>query len=130
MKTLIVVSVLVFAVAVLGVMTAPAEAQAAGPICLQVVEFGEIAEFFALPTGGGQLILTGKSLTFGDAYSGAGYVEGSDFAFTLTSGLLPGIMEGALNTSTGNGLGSITFVDTNEIQTLTFKFFAPPCVIQ
>ena len=41
-----------FAVAVLGVMTTPAEAQAAGPICLQVVEFGEIAEFFALPTGG------------------------------------------------------------------------------
>jgi hypothetical protein len=128
MKTLIVVSLLAFCV--LGVMTAPAAAQAAGPFCLQMVEFGEVAEFFALATGGGQLILTGKSLTFGDAYSGAGYVDGSDFVFTLKSGLLPGIMEGTLALGTGQGLGSITFVDTNEIQGLTFKFFTPPCVIQ
>jgi hypothetical protein len=128
MKALIAVSLLVFCV--FGVMTAPATAQAAGPFCLQIVEFGEVAEFFALATGGGQLILTGKSLTFGDAYSGSGYLEGGDFAFTLTSGLLPGVLEGAITLGTGAGLGSITFIDTSEIQALTFKFFAPPCVLQ
>jgi hypothetical protein len=128
MKTLIAVSLVVFCV--LGVMTAPASAQATGPFCLQIVEFGEVAEFFALFTGGGQMILTGKSLTFGDAYSGAAYVEGTDLAFTLTSGLLPGILEGAINWSTGEGLGSITYVDTSEIQGLTFKTSSPPCVLQ
>ena len=128
MKTLIVVSLLAFCV--LGAMMTPVAAQAAGPFCLQVLEFGDVAEVFALPTGGGQLILTGKSLTFADAYSGAGYVDGTDFVFTLSSGLLPGFMEGRLNIGTGDGLGSITFVDNNEIQGLTFKFFAPPCEIQ
>jgi hypothetical protein len=128
MKVMIVMSLVAFCV--LGVMTAPAAAQATGPFCLQIVEFGEVAEFFALPTGGGQLILTGKSLTFGDAYSGAGYAEGNDFVFTLTTGLLPGVMEGAINVGTGDGLGSITFVDTSEIQALTFKSFGPPCVLQ
>jgi len=128
MKTLIVVSLLAFCV--LGAMMAPVAAQAAGPFCLQIVEFTEVAELFALSTGGGQLILTGKSLTYGDAYSGAGYVDGTDFVFTLSSGLLPGVMEGKLKIGTGNGLGSVTFVDNDESRELTFKFFAPPCVIQ
>jgi hypothetical protein len=124
MKALIVVSLLGFCL--LGVMTASASAQAIGPSCLNIAEFAEVAQFFALPTGGGQVILTGQSLTFGDAYTGSGYLVGSDFTFSVASGLL-GLMEGVLNLSTGQGVGSVTFADTNEIQPLTYSLSAPPC---
>jgi opacity protein-like surface antigen len=127
MKALIVASLLAFCL--LGWMAAPAAAQVVGPLCLRIVEFGEIAQVFALPTGGGQMIVTGKSLTFGDAYTGAGYLEGTDFAFTLATGLLPAVLEGGLNLNTGQGQGSITFVDTSEIQNLTYAIFSPPCVL-
>jgi hypothetical protein len=125
MKALIVVSLLGFCL--LGVMTASASAQAIGPSCLNIAEFAEVAQFFALPTGGGQLILTGQSLTFGDAYTGSGYLVGSDFTFSVASGLLPGLLEGVLNLSTGQGVGSVTFADTNEIQALTYSLSPPPC---
>jgi len=125
MKTLIVASTLVLCL--LGLMTAPAAAQATGPICLRIVEFDEIAQFFALATGGGQLILTGENITFGDAYSGAGYLIGSDFVFSAVSGLLPGLLEGVINLSTGQGFGSITFTDTGQIESVTYTTFAPPC---
>ena len=62
MKTLIVVSAL--ALSLLGLMTAPAAAQASGPFCLRIVELEEVAQFFALATGGGQVILTGENITF------------------------------------------------------------------
>jgi hypothetical protein len=126
MKTLIVVSVLAFCV--LGAMMTPVAAQqATGPICLEIVEFAEVVELFVLSTGGGQLILTGKSLTYGDAYSGAGYVEGPDVFFTFFSGLLPGMLQGKLTIDTGDGIGTVVFADTNQIENLTFKSFAPPC---
>ena len=128
MKTLIVVSLLAFCV--LGAMMAPGAAQAAGPFCLQIVEFAEVAELFTLSTGGGQLILTGKSLTYGDAYSGSGYIEGADVFFTFFSGLLPGMLQGSLKLATGDGIGTVIFVDNNQIQELTFKSFGPPCVLK
>jgi hypothetical protein len=124
MKALIVVSLLVFLV--LG-MSAPGVAQVSGPRCLQIVEFTEVAQFFTLPTGGGQFILTGQSLTFGDAYTGSGYLAGGDFVFTFASGLLPGLFEGTINVSTGQGSGSATFSDSGKIQFLTYKLFPPPC---
>jgi hypothetical protein len=94
------------------------------------VEFAEVVEFFVLSTGGGQLILTGKSLTYGDAYSGSGYVDGPDVVFTFFSGLLPGILQGRLTMSTGDGIGTVIYIDNNQIQELTFKSSAPPCVLK
>lgn len=128
MKTLIAVSLLVFGL--LGVMTDRAAAQASGPMCLQIVELKEITRFFSLPTGGGQAILTGESLTYGDAYTGSGYVVGNEFVFSLASGLLPGVLEGVLSLDTGKGFGSVTYADTGEIQTLSYAAFSPPCVLQ
>jgi hypothetical protein len=129
MKTLIVVSLLAFCV--LGALMTPVAAQQiTGPRCLQIVEFGELVEFFVLPTGGGQLILTGKSITYGDAYSGSGYVDGTDVVFSFFSGLLPGLLQGQVTISTGDGTGTVIFVDNNQIQELTFKSFAPPCVLK
>jgi hypothetical protein len=129
MKTLIVVSVLAFCV--LGATTTPVAAQqASGPRCLQIVEFAELVELFVLPTGGGQFILTGKSLTYGDSYSGSLYVEGTEVLFTVFSGLLPGMLSGTLTIATGDGFGAVIFADTNQIQELTFKSFAPPCVLK
>jgi hypothetical protein len=125
MKTLIVASTL--AVGLLLLVAAPAAAQATGPICLRIVEFDEVAQFFALATGGGQLILTGENITFGDAYSGAGYLIDSDFVFSVVSGLLPGLLEGVVNLSTGQGFGSITFADTGQIESVTYTSFGPPC---
>jgi hypothetical protein len=52
---------------------------------------------------------------------------GSDFTFSVASGLLPGLLEGVLNLSTGQGVGSVTFADTNEILPLTYSLSAPPC---
>jgi hypothetical protein len=124
MKTLMVVGLLAFCL--LGVMAAPVAAQVIGPTCLNIVEFEETARFFALPTGGGQLILTGHSLTFGDAYSGSGYVSGVQFVFTLASGLLPGLLEGTIDLSTNQGAGSVTFADTSEIVPLTYSIVACP----
>jgi len=128
MKTLIAVSLLVFGL--LGVMTDRAAAQASGPTCLHIVELEEIAQFFSLGTGGGQAILTGESITFGDAYTGSGYVVGNEFVFSLASGLLPGVLEGVLSLSTGKGFGSVTYADTGEIQTLSYSAFSPPCVLR
>ena len=128
MKTMIAVSLLVFGL--LGVMTDRAAAQASGPMCLQIVELKEITRFFSLPTGGGQAILTGESLTYGDAYTGSGYVVGNEFVFSLASGLLPGVLEGVLSLDTGKGFGSVTYADTGEIQTLSYSAFSPPCVLQ
>jgi hypothetical protein len=125
MRTLIVVSTL--ALCLLGLTTAPAGAQATGPICLRIVEFEEVAQFFALATGGGQLILTGENITFGDAYGGAGYLIGNDFVFSVVSGLLPGLLEGVVSLGTGQGFGSITFADTGKIESVTYATFAPPC---
>lgn len=125
MKTLIAVSLLAFCV--LNAIAAPAVAQVMGPVCLRIGEFGEIAQFFALPTDGGHMILTGQSLTSGGAYSGSGYVAGTDFTFTLTSGLLPGVMEGVLNLDTGEGVGTVTYADTNAVQPLSYSSFPPPC---
>jgi hypothetical protein len=125
MKTLIAVSLLAFCG--VGVMTAPVAAQVSGPHCLFITELEEVAQFFALPTAGGQAILTGQSITFEDAYTGSGYIRGNDFIFSLASGLLPGLLEGIVNLTTGQGLGSITFADTGEIQSLTYSTFAPPC---
>jgi hypothetical protein len=129
MKTLIVVSLLAFCV--LGAMMTPVAAQqSTGPICLQIQEFVEVVEFFVLSTGGGQLILTGKSLTYGDAYSGSGYIDGPDFFFTFFSGLMPGMLQGTIKISTGAGIGTVVFLDNNQIRELTFKSFPPPCVLQ
>ncbi len=125
MRTLIVVSTLVLGL--FGLMTAPAAAQATGPICLRIVEFDEVAQFFALATGGGQLVLTGENITFGDAYSGAGYLIGNDFVFSVVSGLLPGLLEGVINLGSRQGFGSITFADTGKIESVTYATFAPPC---
>ena len=125
MKTLIAVSLLAFCL--FGVMIGPAAAQAIGPVCLHIDEFEETAQVFALPSGGDQFILTGTSLTFGDAYSGSGYVAGSDFTFSLFSGLLPGLMEGVLDLATRLGTGSVTFADTGESQSLTYSTSDPPC---
>jgi hypothetical protein len=124
MKTLMVVGLL--ACCLLGVMAAPVAAQVISPTCLNIVEFEEIARFFALPTGGAQLVLTGQSLTFGDSFSGSGYVSGGQFVFTLASGLLPGLLEGAINLSTQQGAGSATFADDGEIVTLTYSIVACP----
>jgi len=126
MKALIVMGTL--CVCLLGAMTVPRAAEAAGPQCLRIVEFGEVAQFFTLPAGGGQFILTGQSLTFGDAYTGSGYLTPGDFVFTLASGLLPGVLEGILTLGTGKGTGSVTFADTGEIRALNYVLFAPPCV--
>jgi hypothetical protein len=129
MKMLIVVSLL--ASGVLGATLTPVAAQQAiGPSCLQIVEFAELVEFFVLPTGGGQLILTGKSLTYGDAYSGSGYLAGPDVNFTFFSGLLPGMLQGTIKIATGNGIGTVVYADNNQIQELTFKSSAPPCVLK
>jgi hypothetical protein len=125
MKTLIVVSAL--ALSLLGLMTAAAAAQATGPFCLRIVEFDEVAQFFALATGGGQVILTGENISFGDAYSGAGYLIGGDFVFTAVSGLLPGVLEGVILLRTGQGFGSITFSDSGTVQNVTYATFPPPC---
>jgi hypothetical protein len=125
MKTLVVVNALVLCL--LGLMTAPAEAQATGPVCLRIVEFGEVARFFALATGGGQVILTGENLSFGDAYSGAGYFTDDDFVFSVVSGLLPGLLEGVINQNTGQGAGSISFTDTGQTESVTYTAFTPPC---
>jgi hypothetical protein len=113
----------------LGVMTVDAAAQASGPSCLRIVEFGEVGQFFLLPTGGGQAILTGQSLTFGDAYSGSGYLLDSDFIFTLVSGRLPGVLEGILHLDTGEGAGTVTYADTRETQALRLAVFPPPCLL-
>jgi hypothetical protein len=125
MKTLIALSLLVFCV--LGVMTAPAAAQASGPHCLFIAELEEVAQFFALPTGGGQAILTGQSLTFDDAYTGSGYVTGNDFVFSLASGVLPGLLEGIISLTTGTGVGSVTFADTGQMLAATYSILPPPC---
>ena len=125
MKTLIVVSTL--ALSLFGLMTAPVAAQATGPFCLRIVEFDEVAQFFALATGGGQVILTGENITFGDAYSGAGYLTGNDFVFSAVSGLLPGLLEGVINLGSNQGFGSVTFADTGKIESVTYATFAPPC---
>jgi hypothetical protein len=92
------------------------------------VEFAELLELFVLPTGGGQFILTGKSPTYGDSYSASLYVEGTEVLFTAFSGLLPGMLSGTL--TIGNGFGAVIVVDTNQIQELTLKSFAPPCVLK
>lgn len=115
-------------VCLLGAMMTPAAAQIGGPRCLRIVEFEEIAQFFTLPTGGGQYILTGQSLTFSDAYTGSGYLAAGNFVFSLASGLLPGVLEGVLNPSTGQGSGSVTFADNGEIRALNYVLFSPPCV--
>ena len=128
MKTLIAVSLLVFGL--LGVMTDRAAAQVSGPTCLHIVEFQEIGQFFVLPTGGGQVIVTGESLTFGDAFTGSGYVKGNEFVFSLASGLLPGLLEGVISLNTGKGSGSVTYADTGEIQTLSYSAFSPPGVLR
>jgi hypothetical protein len=125
MKTLIVVSAL--ALSLLDLWTAPAAAQATGPFCVRIVELEEVAQFFALATGGGQVILTGRTSRFGDAYSGAGYLTGNNFIFSAVSGLLPGILEGVINLGTGQGFGSITFSDTGVIQNVSYATFPPPC---
>jgi hypothetical protein len=65
------------------------------------LEFAEAVQLFALSTGGGQFILAGKSLTYGDAYSGSGYVDGASLAFSFFSGLLPGMLQGTLTLATG-----------------------------
>jgi hypothetical protein len=127
MKVPIAVSLL--ACCVLGAMTAPAVAQTTGPHCVEIVEFGEVAEFFGLGTGKGQLIATGKSITFGDAYTGASYIEGNVIVFTLAIGLVPAVLEGQINLSNGQGHGSIIFLDTSEGQALTYRLFSPPCVL-
>jgi hypothetical protein len=127
MKTPIVVILL--GLCLLAATNGPAFAQASGPTCLHIVEFAEVVRLFALPTGGGQAILTGESVTFGDAYSGSGYVTGNSFVFTLVSGLLPGLLEGTLNLGTGTGSGSATLSDTGDIQSLSYSAFAPPCVL-
>lgn len=128
MKAAIAVSLLAFGL--LGAMSAPVAAQVTGPVCLRIVEFDEVAQFFVLPTGGGQAILTGESLTFGDAYSGSGYLVGSDFSFSVMSGLLPGLLEGVVDLNTGAGSGSVTFADTGESQAVSYATFSPPCVLQ
>jgi hypothetical protein len=115
-------------VCLLGAIITPAAAQVGGPRCLRMVEFEEIAQFFTLPTGGGQYILTGQSLTFGDAYSGSGYLTAGRFVFSFASGLLPGLLEGVINVGTGQGSGSVTFSDTGEIRALNYVLFSPPCV--
>jgi len=126
MKALILVGSLT--VCLLGAMTIPAAAQVGGPRCLRIVEFEEVAQFFTLPTGGGQFILTGQSLTFGDAYTGSGYLAAGNFVFSFASGLLPGLFEGIINVSTGQGSGSVTFSDNNEIRSVSYALFSPPCV--
>jgi hypothetical protein len=128
MKALIVVSLL--ALCLLGLMTASASAQAGGPVCLRIIEFDEIAQFFFLPTGGGQVVLTGMSVTFGDAYSGSGYVSGNEFTFSLSSGLLPGLLEGVVNLASNEGAGSATFADTGDNLPLTYSISSPPCAVQ
>jgi hypothetical protein len=131
MKTPIVASLL--ALCVLGAtMTPVAAQQASGPVCLQIVEFAEVIELFVLPTGGGQAILTGKSLTFEDSYSGSAAVilDGEFITFTAVNGFLPGMLGGILQTTTGDGFGTVTFADNNQTQNLEFKAFAPPCVLQ
>jgi hypothetical protein len=127
MKALIVVSLL--ASCLLWVRTAPVAAQASGPTCLRIVEFEEVLQVFALPTGGGQFILTGASLTFGDAFTGSGYVAGSDFIFSLASGFLPGFLEGVLSLNTGKGFGSATFADSGETESLRYSIFELPCTL-
>jgi hypothetical protein len=126
MRTLILVGS--FAFFLLGAMMTPAAAQVGGPRCLRIVEFDEVAQFFTLPTGGGQFILTGQSLTFGDAYTGSGYLAAGNFVFSFASGLLPGLFEGILDVTTGEGNGSVTFSDNNEIRPLSYVLFSPPCV--
>ncbi len=125
MKTLIVVSAL--ALSLLGLMTAPAAAQASGPFCLRIVELEEVAQFFALATGGGQVILAGENITFRRCVRGAGYLTGNNFVFSAVSGLLPGILEGVIHLGTGQGFGSITFSDTRVIQSVSYATFPPPC---
>lgn len=128
MKMPIAVGLLVFGL--MGAMVDRVAAQAtSGPTCLHIVEFGEIAQFFSLSTGGGQAILTGESITFGDAYTGAGYAKGNEFVFSLAAGLLPGLIEGVLDLNTGQGFGSVTYADTGAIEALTYSAFAPPCVL-
>jgi hypothetical protein len=53
-------------------------------------------------------------------------VVGNEFVFSLASGLLPGVLEGVLNMTTGKGFGSVTYADTGEIQTLSYSAFSPP----
>src|SRR5262245_58133343 len=107
MKTLIGVSLLAFCV--LGAMMTPVAAQqAVGPFCLQIVEFAEVVELFVLPTGGGQMILTGRSRTYVDTYSGSAYLDGKFLTFTIFSGLLPGMLGGILDTTSGDGFGAVT----------------------
>jgi hypothetical protein len=123
----------VLAFCVLGAtMTPVAAQQAIGPVCLQIVEFAEVVELFVLPTGGGQAILTGKSLTYEDTYSGSVHstLGGEFLTFTFFSGLLPGMLGGILQVTTGDGFGIVTFADNNQTQNLEFKAFAPPCVLQ
>jgi len=115
-------------VCLLGAIMTPAAAQVGGPRCLRIVEFEEIAQFFELPTAGGQFILTGQSLTFGDAYTGSGYLDAGNFVFTFASGLLPGLFEGIINVGTGLGGGSVTFSDNNEIRSVRYVLFSPPCI--
>jgi hypothetical protein len=125
MKTPITVTVLVLLAA--GPLVGAAAAQAASPFCLYVTAFDEHVEMFALPIGGGQYVLTGRSLTFGDAYSGSGYAEGDLAEISLVSGLAPATVQATLALSTGGGDGFITFLDSGDIVDTGYEAYSPPC---
>jgi hypothetical protein len=125
MKTVITMTMLVLLAA--GPLVGAASAQAVIPFCLFGVAFDEHVEMFALPTGGAQYVLTGRSLTFGDAYSGSGYAEGDLAEISLVSAFAPATVQATLTLSTGIGNGFITLLDIGEIVDTAYELYAPPC---
>lgn len=125
MKAAIIVTMLVVLAA--GPVVDGAAAQVVGPFCLYVTAFDEHVEMFALPTAGGQYILTGRSLTFGDAYSGSGYAEGDLAEISLVSGLAPATVQATLALGTGSGSGFMTFLDNGEIVDTGYEMYPSPC---
>jgi hypothetical protein len=104
---------LVLTLAVLGFDPAPAIAvDPAGPFCLTRAPFGDVLELFVLPSGGPNVLLSGRlgPEATGIPLAGSGYVSGGSFRFSVSgqTAATPGrlfVADGVLSLATGGGTG-------------------------
>lgn len=119
-------------------LSVPADAiDPIGPLCLRYTPFDNFpTTLYALPMGGGQLLLTGTG--FGASFTGSAFVNGNQLVLSLFSAndtLNPGItFRAVLDTGTLQGSGRCSIIDAGAGTTgcgagtdLTYSVTGGPC---
>jgi hypothetical protein len=105
---------LALAVTLVGGRGAAEGAEPLGPFCMTLDLFSDRLELFALPTGGGQFLLTVHNVNFPNSYVGSLVVLGGELIFTFVTGRVDNAaavtFSGVLNAGTFSGPGKCVIV--------------------